>query len=409
MRHFNYKLRPVTIDNAKPKDKRYSLVDGGGLQIEINPGGSKTWRFAYRLDGKQQKVTIGEYPAISIKEARDEHERMRAMVERGESPALAKRVEVAARKEGAAAGESSTLFRPFALAWIDETLYHRSETYRAQMKRWLITYVFPQIGEKEMDEVTPAEVLQIIEDVRQYPVTAERIRTVIQQVYNYGIRKLKVNSNPAAPLRGAIVVPPAEHARHLSEKELGAFWRCLDMQGAHATTILASKLLMLTMARKMELLKAKKAEFDLDAGIWDVPAARMKKRRPHRVFLSLQAVDLLRQLFAITAASEYVVPSIFRISTHMGEATLNHFFKRMDFGVEEFSPHGLRGTAATILREHGFRKDVVELLLSHVDDDRTAASYVHLEAVEERKRAMQYLADLVDRVATGGEVIALRA
>lgn len=145
---------------------------------------------------------------------------------------------------------------------------------------------------------------------------------------------------------------PKTHHPHLSTPQLGAFWRSLDKQGnAHATTILAAKLPLLTMARKMELLRAKKAEFDRDAGVWDVPAERMKTKRVHRVPLSSQAVELLHQLFQITAGSDYPAPSIFNSDTPMGETTLNHFFKRLDFGMPEFSPHSLRGTAATILRE----------------------------------------------------------
>ncbi|MDE2369378.1 MAG: tyrosine-type recombinase/integrase [Burkholderiales bacterium] len=405
-RHVNYTLKPAAIDNAKPREKAYALTDGGGLYIDILPGGSKVWRFKYHRDGRREKVTIGQYPSISIKDARDRHEALREQLHKGDSPARAKQQEAAERR---AVEARSVDFRAFAQRWIRETLFARSETYRAQIARWLDSYVYPAIGDRALDKVTPADVLAIIEKRQDTAVTAERIRVIIQQIFNYAIRKLLVETNPAQPLRGSIARPGVEHHRHLSEKELARFWRQLGEQGAHATTIAASRLLLLTMTRKSELLRSKWPEFDLDAGQWDIPAERMKMGKPHRVFLSTQAVELLRQVYQLTGHGEYVFPSIFRGSVPMGDVTLNHFFKRIDFGVPDFSPHGTRSTAATLLREHGFGRDVVELLLAHSEKNATVAAYSHMELAPERKRALQFLADYVEKLAAGGEVIPLRA
>jgi integrase len=358
MRHVNYFLKPATIDNAKAKEKRYDLTDGGGLVLEVMPSGAKTWRFKYHLNGKREKVTIGAYPAFTIKQARDRHEELRALVERGESPAKAKQAHSAAQK---LAETRALSFSAFSQQWIGETLFYRSAGYRAQIVRWLDAYVYPAIGDMQLGDVQPGDVLAVIKGLAATPVTAERVRVIVQQVYNHAIRNLLVTTNPAQPLRGAIARAPVEHHRHLSEKELGAFWRKLDDHGAHITTIAATKLLLLTMTRKSKLLRSKWPEFDLDAAQWDIPAERMKMGKPHRVFLSRQAVEILRQVHELTGHGEYVFPSIFRGSVPMGDVTLNHFFKRIDFGVPDFSPHGTRGTAATLLREHGFSRDVVEL------------------------------------------------
>ena len=407
-RHVNYTLKPAAIDNAKPRDRAYALTDGGGLYVEVMPGGSKVWRYKYHRDAKREKVTIGQYPSFGIKEARDRHEELREQLHKGDSPAKAKQRATVERR---AAEASAITFRAFAQRWIDETLFYRSEGYRAQIVRWLDAYVYPAIGDRSLAEVTPAEVLGIIEKRADTAVTAERIRVIVQQIYNFAIRKLLVTTNPAQPLRGSITQAPVEHHRHLSEGELGAFWRALGRQGAHATTTAAAKLLMLTMMRKSELLRSKWAEFDLDAAQWDCPAGRTKMKKPHRVFLSTQAVEILRQVHLLTSAgsSGYVFPSIFRGSVPMGDVTLNHLFKRLDFGVPEFSPHGTRGTAATLLREHGFGRDVVELLLAHSEKNATVAAYSHMELAAERKRALQFLADRVERLAAGAEVVPLRA
>lgn len=406
MRHVNYTLKPLVIDNAKPKESAYALTDGGGLIVEILPSGSKTWRFKYHFEGKREKVTLGSYPALTIRQARDKHAELRAMLASGKSPAQQKKAGLVERKAEAA---RQVTFQTFAGRWIDETLFYRSEGYRAQIVRWLDAYVYPEIGHLALGDVTPAQVLAILDKRLGTPTTADRIRVVIQQVFNFAIRKLVVSTNPAAPLRGAVSVPPKTHHRHLSRPELGAFWRALARQGAHATTLAAARLLMLTMVRKNELLRSTWSEFDLDGSVWEIPAQRMKMKKPHRVHLSRQAVAILREIHPLTGHQAYVLPSIFRGGVPMGDVTLNHLFRRLDFGVPEFSPHGTRGTAATLLREAGFGRDVVELLLAHAEADQTVAAYTHAEHAAERARALQYLADQVDQLAAGAEVIPLRA
>ncbi|MFN6996118.1 MAG: tyrosine-type recombinase/integrase [Aquincola tertiaricarbonis] len=406
-RHVNYTLKPAVIDNAKPKDKPYSLTDGGGLHVEVLPSGSKVWRFKYHHAGKREKVTIGPYPSWSIKAARDRHEELRELLHKGESPAGAKQAERAAEKVATAQAEAT--FKKVATRWMDETMFHRSEGYRAQILRWLDAYVYPEIGALPLADVQPAHVLRIIEARAETAVTAERIRVIVQQVFNFAIRKLLATTNPATPLRGSITRPPVEHHQHLTEKQLAAFWRALDKQGAHATTIAAAKLLMLTMARKSELLRSKWPEFDLDAAVWDVPAERMKMGRAHRVFLSRQAVEILRQVHTLTGHGEYVFPSIFRGSVPMGDVTLNHLFSRIDFGVPGFSPHGTRSTAATLLRESGFGRDVVELLLAHAEKNPSVAAYSHMELAQDRRRALQFLADRIDQLAVGAQVVPFAA
>lgn len=340
MRHTNYTLTPKAIDNAKPRDKRYTLTDGGGLILEVLTSGSKVWRFKYHLAGKREKVTIGAYPAIGVKAARDRHEQLRELVERGESPARAKQGAIAERKQ---AEEQGVTFRTFSARWVEETLFYRSATYRAQITRWLNDHVYPRIGDTPIGDVKPGDILAIIDPLVRTPTTADRVRVIIQQVYNFAIRKLLVTVNPAAALRGAVVVPPKTHHPHLVGKQVGRYWRLLGEQQAHVTTIAAARLLLLTMVRKNELQRAQWSEFDGD--VWEVPAERMKMGRPHRVYLSRQALAILEELRPLTGPAGYVLPSVFKRSVPMGDTTLNHLFKRLDLGAKTFSPHGLRGTA----------------------------------------------------------------
>lgn len=408
MRHFNYTLTPTRLNNAKPKEAAYKLTDGGGLFVRVMPSGAKTWYYQYSLDGKRCEVAIGTYPEIGVADARDRHAEYRAMVERGESPAKHRRHEKAERRALAAVKAEDGQFKAFSLTWIDERLAGKTDGYRKQIRSRLERFVWPEIGGKALQEVRPADVLRIIEARRATPNTAEGVRVIIQQVFNYAIQKLLAETNPALALRGVIAVPVAEHHRHLSEAELGEFWRSVDKQGAHYATIAATKLLMYSMCRKAEVLRAKWTEFDFDKAQWDIPAERMKSRRPHRVYLSRQAVEVLEIMKAHSGAGDYVFPSTQRSNVPLADATLNHFFKRLDFGVPEFSPHGTRGTAATLLREHGFGRDVVELLLAHAERSQTAASYHHHELEGERRRALQYLADQIDLLATAKNVVSIR-
>jgi len=397
-RTFTYSLRVAAIEAAKPKDKIYALTDGGGLHIDVLPSGTKVWRYKYHFGGRRDKITIGRYPAISLKQARQIHEALQTAVEQGDDP---KELELAGFV-GTRAKPAGPTFEAYARQWVNETLFYRSAAYRVQQLRWLESYVFGKIGAISLRSVQPKHVLEILDELRPTPTTAEGVRSLIQRIYNYAIRNLQTESNPALMVRGAVSVPKKTHHRHLLEPELVTFWRLIPRQGAHFTTQAATQLLVYTMVRKGELIRSRWNEYDLDAGIWDIPAERMKMRKRHRVFLSRQAVELLRLVHTMTGHQEYVFPSIFTASGRvapMSDVSLNHFFKRMDFGVPEFSPHGIRGTTATLLREHGIRSEVVELLLSHAPRGQVETAYNHAELAEERKQALQFLADYLDKLS----------
>lgn len=400
-RHVNYALKPTTINAAKAGPAPYELADGGGLYLEVLPGGSKVWRYRYRLGGRRPKATIGPYPQFSIADARDEHERMRALVAKGIDPVDDKRD---AQQEAEDAKRRNVRFRDYALTWIEDTMIHRSAGYRAQNISFLDTHINPVIGDRLMGEVKAEDVLKIMHKLKATAVTADRCRTIIQQIYKHAARNLVVDTNPAVQVRGAVPIPKPKHHRHLNEAELGAFWReLLKMRTATIISAYAARLLMLTMLRKGELRLAKWREIDLSAAVWDVPAERMKMRRAHRVFLSRQAVELLRTLHQITGHEEYVFPTRF-VDGHgrpIGDVTLNHLFKRLDFGVPEFSPHGVRGTGSTLLREQGFPRDVVESMLAHQIEDAVEAAYNHAQFVKQKQEAWQWLADRIDQLAAG--------
>lgn len=402
------KLTPQRLNTAAPKDKSYKLSDPStsGLFCSVQPGGTKTFCFGFTLNAKRCEVVIGRYPSISLSEAREKAIALRRQVERGEDPRAEKKAKKAAIKAKASNVPDENQFQTFAAKWQKDKGAGWSDSYAGQVQSRLDRFIFPKIGGRHLAEVKPIDILGIIQPLQtDTPNTAEGVRGIVQNIYNYAVQLLKVEHNPAAPLRGVVTVPPSENARHLSAKELGAFWVELGRQtGAHPSTICATRLMVYTLCRKGEILRLLWREVDMERGVITIPAERMKSNATHRVWLPQQAIDLLTVQRAITGSLDYVFPSAFRNNVPLGDATCNHLFRRLNFGVSDFSPHGTRATGATLLRENGFRRDVVEALLSH-SEKGVAKHYHHMELAKERAEALAWYANEIDRLSAAHSAV----
>lgn len=413
-RALNYTLDAKTANAAKPKDKPYPLADGGGLFLEVLPGGSKVWRYSYRIDGKRTKVTIGPYPTIGIKAARDRHEELRKTLLDGINPARQKQI---AKVERIAQVAQAMTFKTFAEIWVKEKLSTMTERSRKQATRWLANDVYPVIGEIPLGDVHPADVLKLLEGMRNTPTKATTIRSNIERIYQYAAQKLLVSSNPATPMQGLIDRPQAVNYRHLQPSEVRGFLEGVRTCGAHQGTRLAVEFLMLTVVRKDNVCKARWEHFDLAAKTWTIPGRTvgangfMKMPRPHTVYLSKQAMDILERARALSDTSEWVFPSVHRLSEPMSEVAINHLFSRLRATgdiPEAFKPHGLRATASTMMNEQGIAPDVVETILAHKEKNATRGSYNHATYVKAVTAALQWYADYLDKLVKGGDVVRLR-
>lgn len=411
-REFKTRLSTLAIKSAKPRDKPYPLSDGGGLFLEVLPTGAKVWRYSYRFEGRRSKVTIGPFPEIGLAQARELHLAQRKILVAGADPARVKRNDKAARTAKAARADT---FEAFTRLWIKETLFHRGEHGRKQTVAWLERDVFPKIGALQLGDVQPADVLAIVEGLRDTPTTANRVRAILGQIFNYGIRKLLLTANPAQAVRGAVVAPEVEHYRPLTPKEVPGFIRALDECGAHQATKLAVKLAMLTVVRKANVTMARWEHFNLEAREWTIPGrgaggdGLMKMKREHCVYLSRQAVDVVLKARELSGDSPWLFPSIYKASQPMGEQTINHLFTRLyAMGVaEDFKPHGLRSTASTMMNESGLvRYDVVNKIMAHKEPG-VRGVYNRAEYAKERAEALQWYADHLDRICKGADVIEL--
>lgn len=400
-------LTHTQLKALKPKEKPYKVTDRDGLYIEVLASGVMTWRFQYYLHGKREKVTFGRYPEIGLADARKMRDAAAALVAVGESPAKDKQIRKIERKAEAARAQT---FKTLAERWVAAEVAGRSESWRYTVENWLKLDLYPAIGDKDTRDITPRDIEAIIKKVvdRGSPNSAAKIRTICIKVFRYGIENDVLAVNPAEATK-AVKTPEVESHRALSVREIKPFLEALDAVGALTINKIAIRLLMLTLTRKDELRLALWSEFDLDGGVWQIPAHRMKMRQAHRVYLSRQALKLLEQLRALSRDSAYLFPNNSTISKPIGHTTLNNVIDRLEIDGARFVPHGFRATASSILNEANFRHDVIERQLAHKEPNRVRAVYNQAEYAHERREMLQWWADYIDSLESGSNVIPINA
>ena len=383
-----------------------------GLYIIRLPSGVKSWRFDFRFprtaQGKRQTMVYGIYPEITLSEARERHLEARRTLGRGENPALLKK---RAKQELAQRGADS--FKAVAESWFQSLEGQRSASWQDNARRWLEKRIYPAFGTLALNDVRPVDVLGLLQQIKaeDKPNSAEAVRQLVAQVFDYGILHLRVDKgmNPARSLRGAVVVPKSINNPWLKRAEIPAFLSAVEgFEGAKALK-LAARLLAHVFTRKLELIEAKWSEIDLEGAEWRIPGERMKNGLEHVVPLSRQAVAIFRDLKALAGESDFVFPSPQASKKPLAHLTLNTAFNRIGY-QNKLTPHGLRATASTILNEQGWRREVIEAQLAHVERDQVRASYNHGEYLSERRRMLQGWSDYLDSLSRGGEnVIPLKA
>jgi integrase len=395
-------LNDTRIKALKPRAARYPISDGSGLLLEVMPSGSKVWRFRYSLHGKRQPtVTIGEYPAVSLLAARERTRRYAEIVARGISPIAD------AKRDRGAVRDLSTL-REFAAYWIEQEISQKSPEYLRTTTRALEKDVYPAIGNKPLTEVTPGDVLAICDRIKKRgaPKMALHTRNVIKRLFEYGIARQMVTANPATAIVARFIATQDSRTRVLSPEEIGYVLRAVYASSIRRPLKLAIHLLVLTMVRKSELIEARWSEFDLDAGIWRIPAERMKKDREHWVYLAAQAVAMLRELHESRTSSDFVFPTVRGADRPIAKSTLNQAIRALDMEVQHFVLHDFRRTASTHLHEMGQPSDAIEKALAHTIKGIKGV-YNRAEYAEERQRILQLWAEFVDAQINEGRKVVI--
>jgi len=391
------KLSDRTCANAKPDLKPYKLSDGNGLYLHVMPNGSKLWRLKYYFHSHERIMSFGSYPLVPLAEAREKREFARKQVFDGIDPRVFKEEEK--RKAKVA---SSNTFEAVARAWHADQKEKWTPQYGANVLHRLNQDMFSTIGQMPIATIKPLNVLGALKivEARGANEIARRLLQVSRQIFGYAIIHGYIETNPASDIGQALKPYKKGHYRMLDFKDLPDFLKALETNDARlfAQTRLAVKLLLLTFVRTGELIKAQWNEFDLNSGTWEIPAERMKMKKPHLVPLSRQAVSALKELKLLCGNREYVFPNRVRPRTHMSNNTILKALELMGY-KEKTTGHGFRALAMTTLIEKlRYQFDVVDRQLSHSPRGKVRAAYDRTQFVEDRTKMMQDWADFLDQL-----------
>lgn len=392
-------LTDTKLRTLKPKERAYSISDGGGLFIEIMPGGKLVWRMRYRLKSRQEKVTFGEYPAIPLVEARQLREEARAMVVRGESPMKAKQETKSLERE-------PDTVEAFARNWLTNVV-EKTNHHPRNIRRVLEKDVIPAIGRKRLPEVAVSDVLAITDKIkaRSADQAALLTRNVMKRLFAYAISREKMTFNPAAAVEARYIATAKSRDVALKPDEIGQLLRAIYASSMRRAHKLALHLLILCMVRKSELVDAKWDEVDLEKGVWSVPGERMKKDKPHIVFLSRQAIAMFQELKRLSSGSPFVLPSRGSLQKPISKSTLNVAVRALETDIRDFVIHDFRRTSSTHLHEAGFNSDWIEKALAH-ETKGIRGVYNRAQYANQRKEMLQWWADFVDtQIEEGRKVI----
>jgi integrase len=394
-------LTNTEVAKAKKDAKPYKLADGGGLYLEVTPSGGKHWRYRYRLNGKETIYTIGEYPGVTLEQARQKHREARQLVREGINPTQQKKADRLQKQY-----EAASTFSAVADEWYAAKSGNWSDGYARHVKVLLDTDINRHIGTQPIKDIKTPTVYELVRRIekRQAPTRAILARQIIGSVFKLAILTHRAEFNVADPIKGEIARRVVEHHKHLSHDELPDFLRKLEDYTGHRTTAIAMKLLLLTAVRPGELCGARWGEFNFPRAEWRIPAERMKMSELHVVPLSRQAIALLRELQELTGGETYLFPTQGTKSQTMPVATLRNAVMKLGY-AEKFSPHGARGTFSTMCNEAGYRPDVIERQLAHAERDKVRASYNQAEYMQERTIMMQAWANTLDSLQQGAKVI----
>ncbi|SDF02368.1 tyrosine-type recombinase/integrase [Terriglobus roseus] len=390
------------IENAKPAAKPYKLTDGGGLCVLVTSSGSKLWRWRYYFEGKEKMMALGEYPLVSLKEARDLHFAARKALAGGVDPMEERKVDAAAKEEHARTllRRTESSVEKVARKWWATWATGKSPRHAAQVMRRLEADVFPIIGHKFVDDVKAADVRELVLAIegRGARDVAKRAQETIGQIFRFAIANGLATRNPAADFKPSDILKPAMEVNfaRVDESDLPQLLAKMWTYKGDLLTIYAMRLMAYLWVRTAELIEADWAEFELDKEKWEIPGERMKKRRSHIVPLPHQAVTILRDLSIRTGNGTKVFPGANDKDKTMSNNTILFALYRLGY-KGEMTGHGFRGVASTVLYESNlFEEDWIEMQLAHVEENKVKGAYNKAKYIKQRAKMMQWWADYVD-------------
>jgi integrase len=406
------KLTDAFIRALKPANKPTTYPDGKGLVLLLNPSGSFLWRYRYRYGGKAKMLSLGAYPEVGLKLARDKHRVIRQMLEQGIDPSEERK-----ERERARALAIENTFQAIALKWHETWSVGKEQSHSKRVLNRLEKNVFKQIGHKPVSEITAPMLVAMVKKIESgenKPLEiAKRSYATCGQIFRFAIAHGLCERNPVADVNISDVIKskPVVHRTRLEAKEFPELLRKIDIydtqyKGSEITR-LALQLMTFTFLRTSELIQARWDEIDFKKNEWRIPASRMKMKDPHVVHLSPQSIRVLKRLKEITGGRELLFPHESNPMKSMSNNTILFALYRMGYHGR-MTAHGFRGIASTILHEQGYKHEHIELQLAHSDRDGVSAAYNFAKHLPQRAKMLTDWADYLDAIKGGAEVINLK-
>ena len=384
-------LTATTIKTCKPKDKAYKLTDGGGLYLLVSPSGGKWWRFDYRCQSKRKTLSMGVYPAISLKDARDRRDEAKKQLANGIDPAMV-------RKSQKHQQSQPNTFEAVAREWHAKFKPGWSDSHANRLLRLLERDIFPWLGSMPVSDVSSPLLLQTIRRIETRSLdTAHRAMQNCGQVFRYAIATGRQQNDPTHALKGAIPPIRDNHFASITHPEqIGPLLRAIEGYKGEFITQSALRLGPLVFVRPGELRHAEWSEINLEIGEWRIPSEKMKMGQPHIVPLARQSIVLLTDLQPLTGTGKYLFPSVRSSDRPISENTINAALRRLGYTKDEMTGHGFRSMASTLLNEQGWNRDHIERQLAHAERNKIRAAYNYADYLPERRKMMQAWADYLD-------------
>jgi integrase len=398
-------LTDVAIRNAKSKDKPFKMADGKGLYLFIQPSGGKLWRLDYRYQSKRKTLALGAYPDVTLTKARDDRDAARKLLAADIDPSENRKAAKASKQ-----GNASNSFEVIAREWVASHMADKSTSHKDRVIRRFEVYLFPWIGRKAIADITAPEILESIKRVQKQNKleTAHRTLQAAGQVFRYAVQTGRAIRDVTADLKGALPPTTTKHMAAFTEpKEVAELLRAIDGFTGTFTVQSALRLAPLVFVRPSELRTAKWADIDIDAGEWRYRVSKTKT--DHLVPLSVQAIEILKEIYPVSGHGEFVFMGGHDPKKPMSEAAINAALKRMGYDTKtQITGHGFRAMARTILHERlDIDPHIIEHQLAHKVPDALGAAYNRTKFIEQRKVMMQAWADYLDNLKAGAKVVSI--
>jgi integrase len=387
-------LTPALIRAALPRDRLYTLSDGGGMVLQVTPQGRKRWRLRYRYCGIPNMISLGLYPEVGLRAARQQRAEARGLLALGFNPSIERRT---------AAAEVCT-FAAVAHDWLACLTRIVEKRRRSpdvlRRARWVLNnHLLPALGPRPIAKITAYELLGVLKSIESRGLldTVRRVRQQASRILRHAVGLGYIPYDLTAGFRGLLLPPHPQHRPGITNpKRLGVLLRAVDSYRGAEKIAIALKLTPLLFVRPGELRGAEWDEIDFERAQWRIPAERMKMRTPHLVPLCRQALEFLERLHSLTGDGRYLFPAHGKPDRTMSGTRLAAALASLGFSSREVTPHGFRATACTLLNELGWRADAIERQLAHAVGDSARRLYNHAQYLPERTMMMQAWADYLD-------------